>query len=93
MADRFNKRTHLSGLQPSTTVLLERFDPRLELGLLQAIVVDRTNTWNTHPRKTLRPSVHQCAAYRAEAILHPVPGGGGVALLEAREFVFSADMF
>lgn len=85
--------THFSSLEPTTAILFKRLDPRLEFRLLQAEVVNCSNARYTHAGKSFRSPVHQRAANRAKAVLHPVSCSNGIGFLETAKVVFAADVF
>jgi hypothetical protein len=87
-----NMLFHIRWLQPLNAILLKRLNPRLELGLLQVVVVNRSDAWNTSTRITTASTVHERSTDAAEAVFHIVASCDGVLLPEACELVFTAEM-
>jgi hypothetical protein len=84
---------HIRRPQPLTAILLKRLDPRLELGFLKFVIVDRSNARDTGTRVSTAATVHEGATDAAKAVFHVVASCNRFLLTEAREFVFAADMF
>jgi hypothetical protein len=87
-----NMLLHIRGLQPTHSILFKRFDPRLELRLLQAKIINRANARYTSARVASATPIHERSTDAAEAVFHVISGGDGVLLAEAREFVFAANV-
>lgn len=81
---------HIRTPHPRTPILLKRLNPRLELGLLQRIIVNRANARDAGVREAAAASIHEGPADAAEAVFHVIPRRDGVFLAEAREFGFAA---
>jgi hypothetical protein len=79
----------LRRLQPRSPVLLKRLDPRLKLGLLQSIIVNRANARNTHARVPAAAPIHECSADTTETVFHVVSSRDGGVLAETGEFGFA----
>jgi hypothetical protein len=79
--------------QPLAAILLKRLDPRLELGFLEFVIVDRSNARDAGTGVSAAATIHKRTTDAAKAVLHVVASCGRFVLTEAREFVFAADMF
>lgn len=88
----FNQQSHKTSFANSP-ILGELLHPRLQLGLMQRIIIHRPNPHDFVSWKSRSHTVHQRSADGAEEICHFAAGFDRVALGVAGEFVFTAKMF
>ena len=78
--------------EPGHATLAKLLNTRLQLGLVELIIVDRSDSWDAHPGETAADSVHQRATDGTEIVGHCISGGNSLVLSEFAEFVLATDM-
>lgn len=77
--------------EPAHTVLAVDLDSRLQLGVMQAEIIDRSNSHYFYGRKSLTHAVHEGAALGAEVVGHLLSTSGAFVVGILRKQILATD--